>query len=211
MHHLVSHCILPVWPISPVVCLQLLKAQYSSKVEYYFKTQYHRNYMPTLNREFVFLFYLPSSAWPLTCNPLNSKFIIMSMILCYYGLILILWSKVTLFGLYIRIHFIFFCEVIKFRAYCKPVFWMIKRVSFSFSLWFLLSFPCECIFANHQILATKTTDNFSALFYSRGKNKSSSYGGNCLQNICDVRENIRCCLCHFFKQLWISRECRLFK
>jgi hypothetical protein len=126
IHQLVTHCILPVWPISTVIYFQLLKAQYSSKVEYYLKAQNYRNYTSALNKEFVFLIYRTSYAWSLTCNPLNTKFITMSAILCYNWLILSLWSWVRLFVfIYIYIYmnsFHFLCEVIKLMTYCKPVF-----------------------------------------------------------------------------------------
>ena len=158
MHQFVTHCILPLWPISTVIYLRLFKAQCSSKIEYYLKAQNYRNYMSALNKEIVFLIYHTSYAWSLTCSPLNTKFITMSAILCCDGLILSLWSWVRLFVFICMNSFRFLCAVIKFRTYCKPVFWMMKR--FFFFLWLLLSFACECIFAKHQIWVTKATDNF---------------------------------------------------
>ena len=143
----------------------------------------------------------------LTCISLNTKFIIMSVILCYSGLIIILLSWVRLFVFIYMNSFHFIFEVIKFRAYCKPVFWIIKR--FFFFLWLLLSFPCECIFANHQILVTIRQTVFQH-YSNQGENQCVSYGGICLQSICDVRENTICCLWHFIKKLRISRENMLF-
>jgi len=60
MRHLVTDCILPVWPISTFIILQLLKTQSSSRIEYHLKAQNHRHCMTVLNKEFAFFIYRTS-------------------------------------------------------------------------------------------------------------------------------------------------------